>query len=174
MKKNNKGFSLVELIVVVLIMAIVAVALAPQVMKWVQNSRIASDLQTKADIEKICALAITDDAAFNCVKDGGYEIILKKDNTGISYSYKVKDSATGNIIPYSGNGPSNQPPLDPFWESLFETAGVSSFDEFEDSFTVKSAPTDGGNEVVLDVHVYEGGYTFSSMSGVVSDTIEIN
>ncbi|MCI5848904.1 MAG: type II secretion system GspH family protein, partial [Lachnoclostridium sp.] len=34
-KKNNKGFSLVELIVVVLIMAIIAVALAPQVMKWV-------------------------------------------------------------------------------------------------------------------------------------------
>ena len=44
-KKNNKGFSLVELIVVVLIMAIIAVALAPQVTKWVQNSRISSDAQ---------------------------------------------------------------------------------------------------------------------------------
>ena len=136
MKKNNKGFSLVELIVVVLIMAIVAVALAPQIMKWVQNSRIATDLQTKADIEKICALAITDDAAFNCVKDGGYEIILKKDSTGVSYSYKVKD-ASGSIIPYTG-APGDQPPLDAFWESLFDTVGVSNFDEFQDSFTVKS------------------------------------
>ena len=44
-KKNNKGFSLVELIVVVLIMAIIAVALAPQVTKWVQNSRQATDAQ---------------------------------------------------------------------------------------------------------------------------------
>ena len=32
-KRNNKGFSLVELIVVILIMAVIAVALAPQVMK---------------------------------------------------------------------------------------------------------------------------------------------
>lgn len=44
-KKNNKGFSLVELIVVVLIMAIIAVALAPQVTKWVEKSRIAKDAQ---------------------------------------------------------------------------------------------------------------------------------
>lgn len=38
-KKNNKGFSLVELIVVVLILGILAVALAPQVMKWVGTAR---------------------------------------------------------------------------------------------------------------------------------------
>jgi len=42
-KKNNKGFSLVELIVVILIMAILGVALAPQVMRWVNNSRMATD-----------------------------------------------------------------------------------------------------------------------------------
>ena len=42
-KKNNKGFSLVELIVVILIMAIIAVALAPQVMKWVDKSRQSKD-----------------------------------------------------------------------------------------------------------------------------------
>ncbi|MBR5178203.1 MAG: type II secretion system protein [Lachnospiraceae bacterium] len=168
MKNDNKGFSLVELIVVVLIMAIVAVALAPQVMKWVQNSRIASDLQTKADIEKMCSLAITDNNAFDCVKDGGYEIILTKDEMGISYSYNIKNSL-GGITPYVGS----QPPMDAFWESLFEVCGVSDFDEFEDAFVIKSAPTDG-NEVILDVHVYEGGYTFSTMSGVISDTIELD
>lgn len=42
-KKNNKGFSLVELIVVVLILGILAVALAPQVMKWVDTARKNSD-----------------------------------------------------------------------------------------------------------------------------------
>ena len=44
MRKNNKGFSLVELIVVVLIMAIIAVALAPQVMKWVGKSKESTDV----------------------------------------------------------------------------------------------------------------------------------
>ncbi len=40
MKRNkDKGFSLVELIVVVLIIAIIAVALAPQVIKWVDRAR---------------------------------------------------------------------------------------------------------------------------------------
>ena len=38
-KKNNKGFSLVELIIVVLIIAIIAVALAPQVVKYVGRSK---------------------------------------------------------------------------------------------------------------------------------------
>ena len=51
MKKNNKGFSLVELIVVVLIMGIIAVALAPQVMKWVDKSREAKETTNMTNVE---------------------------------------------------------------------------------------------------------------------------
>ena len=43
MKKNNKGFSLVELIVVVLILGILAVAVTPQVMNWIDKSKVAKD-----------------------------------------------------------------------------------------------------------------------------------
>lgn len=43
MKKNNKGFSLAELIVVVLILGILAVAVTPQIMNWVNKSKIGKD-----------------------------------------------------------------------------------------------------------------------------------
>lgn len=42
-KMNNKGFSLVEIIIVIAIMAILAGALAPQFMKYVNKSRVAAD-----------------------------------------------------------------------------------------------------------------------------------
>ncbi|MBE5930740.1 MAG: type II secretion system protein [Lachnospiraceae bacterium] len=59
-KKNNKGFSLVELIVVVLIMGIIAVALAPQVMKWVGTARTNSDENTAKDIKSAVQVALAD------------------------------------------------------------------------------------------------------------------
>jgi type IV pilus assembly protein PilA len=45
-RMNDKGFSLVELIVVIAIMAILAVTLAPKLMKYVDSARTSSDQQT--------------------------------------------------------------------------------------------------------------------------------
>ena len=68
-KKNNKGFSLVELIVVVLIMAIIAVALAPQVMKWVNESRKSADASTYDSVVAACQDALADEDVWNKVVD---------------------------------------------------------------------------------------------------------
>lgn len=49
-QKNNKGFSLVELIVVIAIMAVLVGVLAPQLIKYVEKSREATDIQNADSI----------------------------------------------------------------------------------------------------------------------------
>ena len=66
-KKNNKGFSLIELIVVVLIMAVIAVALAPQVMKWFGESQDSVDANNAATIESSIQIAITEPTVYNAI-----------------------------------------------------------------------------------------------------------
>lgn len=73
-KKNNKGFSLVELIVVVLIMGIIAVALAPQIMKWVQTSRENTDKNQIATIKATAQTAVAEWMEKNTAPQGDYEI----------------------------------------------------------------------------------------------------
>ena len=50
-QKNNKGFSLVELIVVIAIMAVLVGVLAPQFIKYVERSRQSTDLQNAVEVE---------------------------------------------------------------------------------------------------------------------------
>ena len=78
-KKNNKGFSLVELIVVVLIMAIIAVALAPQVMKWVNESRKSADASTYDSVVAAAQDALADEAAWNDCASKSFTIEINKD-----------------------------------------------------------------------------------------------
>lgn len=49
-KTNNKGFSLVELIIVIAIMAVLIGVLAPQFIKYVERSRKSTDVQNASEI----------------------------------------------------------------------------------------------------------------------------
>ena len=49
-KMNDKGFSLVELIIVIAIMAVLVVVLAPQYLKYVEKSRNSTDASNATSI----------------------------------------------------------------------------------------------------------------------------
>ncbi len=57
--KNNKGFSLVELIVVIAIMAILAAVAIPTFATFINKANVASDEQYVADLEYAVDLANT-------------------------------------------------------------------------------------------------------------------
>ena len=59
-KKNNRGFTLVELIVVVLIIAIIAAVLAPQVVKYIERSKEAVDKNNAAVLKTEVQAAVAD------------------------------------------------------------------------------------------------------------------
>ena len=81
-KMNNKGFSLVELIVVVLIMAIIAVALAPQVMKWVENSRKSTDIENYNALVEAANVAATNEKVIAEIGNGSVSIFMKSKANG--------------------------------------------------------------------------------------------
>lgn len=96
-KKNNKGFSLVELIVVVLIMAIIAVALAPQVMKWVNNSRVSSDVTSYETLVSDVQIALTDENTWKSCGDKSIAITIT--STGASSNNTDLDAQLDKIAP---------------------------------------------------------------------------
>ncbi|MBR6329780.1 MAG: type II secretion system protein [Lachnospiraceae bacterium] len=59
-KMDNKGFSLVELIIVIAIMAILVGVLAPQFVKYVEQSRESSDLSSITEVKTAVETYVSD------------------------------------------------------------------------------------------------------------------
>ena len=65
MKKNNKGFSLVELIIVIAIMAILAGAIAPALIKYIDKSRKSNDVSSAKTIKTAVETALGNEDCYS-------------------------------------------------------------------------------------------------------------
>lgn len=85
MKNDNKGFSLIELIVVIAIMAILVGVLAPQFIKYIESSRQSTDIQNASAIRSAVEVGVADG-------DITADVTVEVTNTGIKVSDNAKTS----------------------------------------------------------------------------------
>lgn len=110
---------MVELIVVVLIMAIIAVSLAPQVMKWVENSRIATDASDYDTLVSHCQIATVDAEAHAEIANAANNFTITISNDSIVFK-----NAEGND---SGKFKDALTKVNPEWEKIRKRASGSDY-----------------------------------------------
>lgn len=98
-KRDNKGFSLVELIVVVLILGILSVAVAPQIMKWLDKSKIAADRDNANSLKYAAQAALTDWQSRGGIIDAtaDFSLVVNKDGTVTCSQDWTNGSATESL-----------------------------------------------------------------------------
>lgn len=78
-KLGNKGFSLVELIVVIAIMAVLVGVLAPTLIKNIEKSRVSKDKQNLDTVKGAITTVLADETYYSALKDN--EVYIAADGT---------------------------------------------------------------------------------------------
>ena len=103
-KLNNKGFSLVELIIVIAIMAVLAGALAPALITYIEKSRISTDKQTADTIRSAIQAALADDTIYDAtISDSDISGTYTPGTAGLALTgvsdTSCKDQVNDNVKP---------------------------------------------------------------------------
>lgn len=81
-KTNNKGFSLVELIVVVAIMAVLMVVVAPQLLRYVERTRIQRDESAASEVAHAVEIAIADEDVYSNLDFTSGDVVVTVPDNG--------------------------------------------------------------------------------------------
>lgn len=85
-KTNNKGFSLVELIIVIAIMAILAGAIAPALIRYIDKSRKSNDVSSAKTIKTAIETALGNEDIYAYLTNNGGKITTITINPGVATS----------------------------------------------------------------------------------------
>lgn len=98
-KKDNKGFTLVELVIVVAILAILVGILAPQYTKYVEKSRKAADVSNMDEIVKAVQVYAVDKGAQAGGNTATNDFTITIAATGASISDKTVEAGVKEYLP---------------------------------------------------------------------------
>jgi len=90
-KKDNKGFSLVELIIVITIMAVLTAIMAPQFLKYVERSRVARDETNISTVVRAVQTTLADEATYKAVAEASGESFT------VTYAADGKITVLGSV-----------------------------------------------------------------------------
>ena len=102
-RKNNKGFSLVELIVVVAIMAVLVGILAPAYLKYVENSRINKDKTNAEEFRHAVEVALSDETVYNSLTLTNNITITINDTNDGTFTAASGDKLQEEMVKIAGN-----------------------------------------------------------------------
>ena len=97
-KKDNKGFTFVELVIVVAILAILVGILAPQYTKYVEKSRKASDVANMDEMIKAVQVYAVDHA-LAAKGNSATKVEITMSNTGAATITKDYEDALKEYVP---------------------------------------------------------------------------
>ena len=91
--KKDKGFTLVELIVVIVILAILIGVTIGGIYMYVGQSRENTDVNNASSITSVCGTANADQAVYDAIEDGKTVVVKWTDATAVD-SITAHDSST--------------------------------------------------------------------------------
>ena len=100
MKKNNEGFSLVELIVVIAIMAVLVGVLAPAYLRYVEKSRVSTDNSALAEVAAAVKTAVAEEDVYASIKSDTTVTVKSGqaiESTSSKLLAEIKDTVGENI-----------------------------------------------------------------------------
>ncbi|MBO7514877.1 MAG: prepilin-type N-terminal cleavage/methylation domain-containing protein [Lachnospiraceae bacterium] len=121
--KNNKGFSLVELIIVVAIMAVLMGILAPQYIRYVEKTRIRADDSIISDIDKSCQATLADEKYYSAA---AATVTVTVSNTGVIATSDVGTQSTAFLNEVNTSVYGQQSSLNKFKSKAYTQGGSTT------------------------------------------------